>query len=550
MKYIYTFNSKYTLIALIVSLLFVLSPFTLKAQDHSLKKISVQAKQSDNITRRPPTRTGIIPEIKTSQGGKLLHNNRGPKPEREITVSQKPGTKRSPDKVNLPHERLAKDLKTYRRNNPNRTNKLKRKGDSKDDSPIFFEVFVTNGSDIDGDGYWDLWDFEIDVDPYDGTIAYDVWISIYDNYGNEWIDIGPFDFVGNSSADNIVITNFDATQWGFTTETDVSFTFYADNTLGSDVYYLDTPVDLPMDRPVFYDVSIVNTLDEDNNGYYELWDFDIDVDAYYEDIADNVYIEIWDDEGNSWGPYGPYDFSGATSNDNVLIQNFGNDFYNFNFVENVNFTFLAYNAYGEDQMNINTPVDKLWDIPSFYDVYIVNESDMDGDGYFDAWDFEVDVDALYNFTAKDVYIEINDDEGNSRGPFGPYDFSGQTGNDNLSITDFSYNTYGLNNPENVQFTFTAYNDYGTDQMTTDVPVDTYFEAPVFYEAFTINTIDQDNDNYLEQWDFELDIDAPYTGIAENIYIDISDNEGNDWGTYGPYTFEGETSDDNISISSW
>ncbi|MEA2041135.1 MAG: hypothetical protein U9N85_01095, partial [Bacteroidota bacterium] len=77
-----------------------------------------------------------------------------------------------------------------------------------------------------------------------------------------------------------------------------------------------------------------------------------------------------------------------------------------------------------------------------------------------------------------------------------------------------------------------------------------FEAPVFYEAFTINTIDQDNDNYLEQWDFELDIDAPYTGIAENVYIDISDNEGNDWGTYGPYTFEGETSDDNISISSW
>lgn len=551
MKYSIIINRRHFILALFAILfLMPLSSFAQK-QDVPIVKKAVQINLSDtnNKSKRPPTRNSAIPELKVYQGGKLLHSQRPDSNRRKITVSQKPGKERPADEIKQNPVRSEMKIGSKRHHNPKRPDTTANKNNSKDDPPVFYEVYLTNGSDIDGDGYWDIWDFEIDIDPIFGTVAYDVWISIYDNYGNEWSH-GPFDFSGYSSADNVVITDFDAALWGFTNESDVSFTFYADNALGGDSYFLDVAVDLPPDWPVFEAIYAVNTLDEDNNGYYELWDFEIDIDSYYGDIADNVYIEIWDDEGNSWGTFGPYDFSGYTSADNVFIEGFGSDYYNFNYAENVNFTFYAYNAYGDDQISRNTPVDKLWDYPTFYDVYIVNESDLDGDGWYDAWDFEMDVDALYNLTAEDVYIDIEDDEGNFFGTFGPYDFTGQTGDDNLVITDFSYNSYILNNPENVRFTFTAYNDYGSDQMNKDVPVDSYFEAPVFYETYADNISDADNDGYYEQWDLVLDIDAPYNGVAENVYIEITDNEGNNWGTYGPYTFEGETSADNVSISSW
>ena len=301
---------------------------------------------------------------------------------------------------------------------------------------------------------------------------------------------------------------------------------------------------------MFYDVTLANTEDNNGNGYLEWWDFRIDVDAFYGDITDNVTINIWDDEGHEWGPFGPYNFSGQNSNDIVTITDFSSQMYQFEYPQTVSFFFEAVSPFGSDLFSKTVEIDLLYDSPEVFEIYTVNGSDLDNDTYFDIWDFELDIDAENNSIAQNVFVEITDNKGNNFGTFGPYSFEGQTSNDNLLITDFSYNTYNLTAETNVLFTFQVYNTYGDDVFQKTVKVDTWRESPTFYEITKVNTLDLDNDGKLEKWDFELDIDALFNGLAEDVSVTITDNLNHNYGTFGVYDFEGETGNDNVVIGSW
>ena len=102
------------------------------------------------------------------------------------------------------------------------------------------------------------------------------------------------------------------------------------------------------EAPVFYEVFVKNTQDLDGDTYYENWDFEIDIDALFSGVADNVFIEISDNYGHLWGPFGPYNFTGATNADNLTVTDFNTEFWNFVNPAQVYFTFYAYNANGND----------------------------------------------------------------------------------------------------------------------------------------------------------------------------------------------------------
>ncbi|MCD4680327.1 MAG: T9SS type A sorting domain-containing protein [Bacteroidales bacterium] len=104
--------------------------------------------------------------------------------------------------------------------------------------PVIYSADITNEVDSDGDGCYEQWDFEVDVDASggSGTIAYDVYIQITDDEGHNWGTSGPYDFNGTSTSDNKIIGTWNATNYGFTSNQNVEFSFYAYNNYGNDTY--------------------------------------------------------------------------------------------------------------------------------------------------------------------------------------------------------------------------------------------------------------------------------------------------------------------------
>ncbi len=486
---------------IISSLLFINKSFAQK-QNMPTPKKAVQINAPANGIHPVPTRKSAETNHKVLQKSK----------KDRISANQKASSTHRPVKYTK-HKRQLKKIGIERHKAAKRIDTISNKNKSKNNSPVFFEVTVVNGSDTDGDGYWDAWDFEIDIDPNNGGIAQAVWIDIYDNFGNEWLDIGPYDFNGNTDYDNIRVTDFDATLWKFENETDVTFSFHARNNYGNSNYSMDVKVDLPPDYPIVSNIYIINKEDIDNNGYYELWDFEIDLSPYYGDIADNVYVEVSDNEGNSWGPFGPYDFSGYTQDDNIFINDFGNDFYNFNSAENVNFTFKAYNAYGENENTKTVPVDSYLKSPVLYETFASNTTDADNDGYLEQWSLTIDIDAPGG-TAENVYIDINDNQGNDWGTYGPYNFTGETPDDNVTINSWTMDDYVLNYPKDVEFTLYAHNDLGNTTQYINIAVD----APLSSDADLKSiAIDQTNIADFNPNTLNYTITLPYgTNAIPNV----------------------------------
>ena len=138
----------------------------------------------------------------------------------------------------------------------------------------------------------------------------------------------------------------------------VFFSFYAYNEEGEDRDTLDVPVDIPPSPPYFYQIYLTDTLDEDGDGYFEEWTFEVDIDAYSASATvESVYIQITDDLGNSYGPFGPFDFYGWGTSDNVFIGPFSMDSLNLMNPDTVFFSFYAYNEEGEDWDTAAVPVD-------------------------------------------------------------------------------------------------------------------------------------------------------------------------------------------------
>ncbi|KPK67523.1 hypothetical protein AMJ82_10485 [candidate division TA06 bacterium SM23_40] len=273
--------------------------------------------------------------------------------------------------------------------------------------------------------------------------------------------------------------------------------------------------------PYIFDVYVYETLDEDGDSYLESWKFIIDVDVPNEGTAETSIL-LTDDEGNDWGSFGPFSFTGTETSDNVTVGPFTKcavlpD----EPPENVDFTFELGN--GGNTHTHTVPVDDPYQ-PQISDIHITSTTDANSDGYYEEWYFEIDVDVDCSGTAS-TSIKITDSEGNDWGAFGPYTFSGNLTSDNLTIGPFTVEAVNPDNPpEDVEFSFELLN--GGDQSAVTVPV-CYLPIPYFYDIYTINYQDTDQDGYYEEWSFEIDVDVPYGGTTQT-YIAITDDEGNDW----------------------
>ncbi|MCK4359231.1 MAG: choice-of-anchor D domain-containing protein, partial [Candidatus Cloacimonetes bacterium] len=99
--------------------------------------------------------------------------------------------------------------------------------------------------------------------------------------------------------------------------------------------------------PDICSVTPVNTIPSSEP--YQYWDFEVNIDALcINGTANNVYINITDDQSNDWGTFGPYDFVGFETWDNRVFGTWDYNWYEFTSPQEVCFTFYAYNTLGYD----------------------------------------------------------------------------------------------------------------------------------------------------------------------------------------------------------
>ena len=178
-----------------------------------------------------------------------------------------------------------------------------------------------------------------------GTIGYSIYIPV-DEIVEEWIENGESNW-------GILLKKGGGTGMA---------EFFSTNASPSQKPELEVTV-VPLDYPEFYDVDIVNGIDVDNDGYYEQWDFEVDIDASNGGIAEDVYIEV-SGCGNYW-IFGPFDFEGYATWDNQIIGPFFMEDCNLPYPQYVEFHFHAYNQYGNDDFYLDVPVDAI-ESPQLY----------------------------------------------------------------------------------------------------------------------------------------------------------------------------------------
>ncbi len=482
-------------------------------------------------------------------------------------------------------------------------------GISDQDPPYIASAVPSYIIDADGNGFYESWDILIDINADCGGLAPDIFLEISTPYiaNDLTVGNGPFSF-GSGGMDTINLSSYPYWTnifYDLDTPQVVTFRIFVYNDYGSSELFVDIPVDAgcgaiapdyPLSHiycyfnvinadshccdtewdaqcqceldtctggaPPFVVTSItpVGIVDDNSNGYYEGWNFEVNIDT---DClpADNVYINIWDDVHGDWGDFGPFSFDRNTDVDNVILTSWQSSDYGFILPQDVNFNFIVTRNFYAHSVDLTVPVDNLcaespyadddacyldvissddyccygmwdsvceteywdclaptcvevpypaddacyyntvmddayccsteWDTtcqcaynacagivdqdqPVIVDAGILDYTDMDDNGWYEQWSLSVTLAAGCGVLAPGALIEISApglDLGYSLlngvydvGPSGllasmiyPYDFSSQA--------------YGLDTPQIVTIELTAYNDFGSSVFHVNVPVD-------------------------------------------------------------------------------
>jgi hypothetical protein len=212
-------------------------------------------------------------------------------------------------------------------------------------------------------------------------------------------------------------------------------------------------------------------------------DADVEFDMWYETESDYDYVKVmastngvnwygtqWSGVSNGW-EYHNFDLTDVYTLGDLTGEN--QVWVAFIFESDVSNTYEG--AY-IDQINI----DKYYEAPTYFgapDIYSVsleNAIDNNGNGYYEKFWFELDVDAVSasraTYRAEDCYISVyRDDTGAMIGEWGPFNFNDAVTWDNVIIGPFE----NLVNVNTDDFGFTVYceNDLGLDSATIEVDIE-------------------------------------------------------------------------------
>ncbi|NJK87313.1 MAG: hypothetical protein HC906_16350 [Bacteroidales bacterium] len=276
--------------------------------------------------------------------------------------------------------------------------------------------------------------------------------------------------------------------------------------------------------PYIESITLVNTVDLDNDGYFEEWSFRINVDAVYmDDIASGVLIYI--EEPTllpSGADYGPYTFTGYNTNDAVTIGPFSTEGIE-GFPADLYFTINASNYIGTYYSGTPVLADdyEISVAPVITSVNIVNAVNTDGDDWLESFYFEIDVDPDNGPMAKDVEVIIKVD-----GAFfdntPKYDFIGITGEDKILVGPINASSFN-NLPRIIGFQLIASNDEGNDSQVEYVYIDGSDNGVVINSIYPVNMADDDRDNFYEEWYLLVNLDNKQNLQLEEVRLVVYQN---------------------------
>ncbi|NOZ08905.1 MAG: T9SS type A sorting domain-containing protein [FCB group bacterium] len=536
-------------------------------------------------------------------------------------------------------------------------------GISDQDPPYIASAVPSDIIDVDGNGFYESWGILVDINANCGGLAPGLFIEISTPYiaNDLTVGNGPFSF-GNEGMDTINMIGYPYWTnifYDLDTPQVVTFRIFVYNDYGSSELFIDIPIDegcgaVAPDYPlshIYCYFDIINSdsyccdtewdaqcqceldtctgdapplvvtsitpsgiVDENSNGYYENWNFEVNIDTNCLPV-DNVYINVGDNVHGDWGVFGPFSFSGNTDADNVILSFWQSSDYGFVLPQDVNFNFAVSHSFYYHYVDLTVPVDSfcadspyadddacyldvissdnyccegIWDsvceneywnclaptcveapyladdscyyntvmddafccstewdtacqcaynacagitdqdAPVIVDAGILDYTDMDDNGWYEQWSLSVNLAAGCGVLAPSVRIEISApdlDLGYSIldgfydvGPTGllasivlPYDFSSQA--------------YGLDTPQIVTVELTAYNDFGSSVFHVNVPVDIGCSVdpptpPPFGILCNIQTLVDDTFCCDETWDQICEEEFWDCWLIQNVCVEM------------------------------
>lgn len=392
-------------------------------------------------------------------------------------------------------------------------------------APVWINILVDNITDPNFDGCAETWTVNIDVgtdDPY--LTAYNTYVELYaDGFG--FIDIfGPFDFSGSQNGSFPIQVDMDAYPFQFESCQTVEFNTIAYNQLGEVTDHTLVGIGNHYGPPVFENVTIIQTEDENNNGCYEEWQFMIYYDCPYNLDIHDFYIDVWDDWYGYVTTVGPLTGIPGSPYNYVLVTGIDAWDYLFEECRSMDWHFHGYSG--------------DWDIYYILDPFLVDHVDcVDSEFEFEdpcyqevIWDdpycCQTDWDANCQVQYMSCYLDNCVDA-----PF--------ENDDPCFLTAVNNDPFCCENVWDGFCTAMYLNCAGIEES-----------LPGIIEAHVTNTEDYNDDDCFEYWQFSINIDPVFGNLASDVYLEISDNIHGYLTTIGPGNFAGYWSGDDIVFGGW
>ncbi len=353
--------------------------------------------------------------------------------------------------------------------------------DGDDYGAVIVSFEAVDPTDADLDGYYESFYLEVDVDNKTDVYLDEVYVFIKQG-GNTLAQTG-FTFVdGIGPGDTFRFGPFNYTDFSSGTS-NVTFTVEVNQFYGDVSQSIQVPVDgqlTPDSAPLIANATVINTTDANTNGFYESFSIELNVDPSNGQLSNGVSVQVNADNGQVFTTDGPFNFTGTGTSDKIILGPYTQAQFD-NTPRTLSFVISAFNGFGNDSEILQIPMDGDDYNPVIAGMSLVNVVDADGDGWYELFSLEVDVNNNAFNTLNDVYIDVLDGA-NLVGKYGPYTFIGTTPADSRVLGPFTMAQFG-NPRQEKTLTIKAYNANAEDAMNINVKIDDVAgSAPV--AAFT------------------------------------------------------------------